>query len=54
MLPIALGGYTRLLEYIPEPKVYEAEVLLGVTTDTYDAEGAVVASADPGGVTAAR
>lgn len=53
VLPVALGFCTRLLEYIPEPKVYEAEVVFGASTDTYDAEGTVVAEADASGVTGA-
>lgn len=52
VLPIALGAYTRLIEYLPEPKVYEAEITLGVVTDTYDAEGRVTATGDASGVTA--
>lgn len=54
VLPLALGPYTRLLEYIPDPKVYEAQVLLGVATTTYDAEGEVTATGDPSGVDEAR
>lgn len=53
VLPIALGAYTRLIEYLPEPKVYEAEITLGATTDSYDAEGRVVATGDASGVTEA-
>ncbi|MSQ10817.1 MAG: tRNA pseudouridine(55) synthase TruB [Dehalococcoidia bacterium] len=51
VLPIALGPYTRLLEFIPEPKVYEADIILGVATDSYDAEGAVTGRCDPAGIT---
>ena len=43
VLPIALGFCTRMLEWVPEPKVYEADVVFGITTTTYDAEGDVVA-----------
>ncbi len=43
ILPIGLGYATRLLEFIPPPKVYRASVLFGVETDTYDASGTVVA-----------
>ncbi|GIV97116.1 MAG: tRNA pseudouridine synthase B [Herpetosiphonaceae bacterium] len=45
VLPVALGVATRLLEYLVEEgrKVYRAEVLLGITTTTDDAEGKVLA-----------
>lgn len=43
VLPIAVGKATRLLEYMEEAgKVYEGEVTLGFSTETEDAEGAVV------------
>ena len=48
ILPIGLGYGTRLLEFIPPPKVYRATVLFGVETDTYDAAGEVVARGDAG------
>ncbi|WP_205701457.1 tRNA pseudouridine(55) synthase TruB [Herpetosiphon llansteffanensis] len=45
VLPIALGNATRLLEYLQEEdrKAYTATLLLGITTDSDDAEGAVIA-----------
>jgi tRNA pseudouridine55 synthase len=44
VLPIALGAATRLVDYLVEDrKAYRADVLLGTTTTTDDAEGAVVA-----------
>jgi tRNA pseudouridine55 synthase len=44
VLPIALGAATRLVDYLVEDrKAYRADVLLGITTTTDDAEGAVVA-----------
>jgi tRNA pseudouridine55 synthase len=47
VLPIFLGQATRLSEYfLDSPKVYCARVVLGVTTDTYDGEGTVVARGD--------
>ena len=52
VLPLALGFCTRLLEFVPDPKVYEAEVVFGTATDTYDAEGAVTAERDASWVTA--
>jgi len=43
ILPVCLGRAARLVEYIIELyKVYRAEVTLGITTDTEDADGAVV------------
>jgi len=52
VLPICFGQATRLMEFLVEGvKVYRARVRLGVTTDTYDAEGRVVATADPSGIT---
>ncbi len=44
LLPLCLLEATKLVPYLmPEPKVYRAKVRLGVTTDTQDATGAVVA-----------
>ena len=54
VLPVALGRATRLLEYLGDArKVYLATVVLGVETDTYDAEGRVVAQGDASGVSRA-
>lgn len=42
VLPLCLGGYTRLSSYITSSdKQYRAVVRLGVTTDSLDADGAV-------------
>ncbi len=55
VLPICLGRATRIVEHIVDaPKTYRATLLLGATTDSYDSEGAVVATADPSGVTKAQ
>jgi len=44
LLPLCLLEATKLVPYLmPEPKVYRAKVRLGITTDTQDATGAVVA-----------
>jgi tRNA pseudouridine55 synthase len=52
VLPICLGHATRIVEYLVDaPKTYHAAIRLGVATDTYDSEGAVVATADASGVT---
>jgi len=43
LLPLCLEEATKLTPYLmPEPKVYRAQVRLGVTTDTQDAAGKVV------------
>jgi tRNA pseudouridine55 synthase len=53
VLPVAVGEGTKLLGFLlAEDKEYEAEATLGTVTDTLDAEGQVVARADPGAVTA--
>jgi tRNA pseudouridine55 synthase len=44
VLVVCVGRATRVVEYLMAGrKVYEARVRLGVTTDTYDAEGQIVA-----------
>jgi len=44
LLPLCLLEGTKLVPYLmPEPKTYRAQVKLGVTTDTQDATGEVVA-----------
>jgi len=44
VLLVCVGRATRLSEYLMgQPKTYEATVRLGQSTNTYDAEGAVVA-----------
>ncbi len=46
VLLICVGQATRVAEYLMSgTKVYRAEVELGITTDTYDADGAVVDTA---------
>ena len=52
VLPICLGQATRLMEYVVGgPKRYLMAVKLGVTTTTYDAEGEIVRTGDPSGLT---
>lgn len=47
LLLVCVGGATRLMEYLHQlDKVYEAEAILGVRTDTDDLEGAVTAVSD--------
>lgn len=54
VLIICLGGATRLSEYVMNStKHYRARVHLGVTTDTYDAEGQVLQTRDAAHITQA-
>ena len=47
VLPICVGQGTRVAEYLSESgKAYAADILFGVVTDTYDAEGTIVRTAD--------
>ena len=55
VLPVLIGQATRLTEYLVDAtKAYEATIELGLTTDTYDAEGDVVARADASAVALAQ
>lgn len=52
VLPICFGQATRLMEYLVESdREYWMEIFLGGTTSTYDAEGEVVITGDPSGLT---
>jgi tRNA pseudouridine55 synthase len=52
VLILCIGGATRLSEYLAgSDKQYAATVRLGTETDTYDADGKVVATADTGHLT---
>jgi tRNA pseudouridine55 synthase len=54
VLVLGLGRATRLLRYLTGlPKSYQGEVVLGVETDTLDADGKVVATHDMAGVSPA-
>jgi len=46
VLPIAVGKATRLLQFLPEPKVYRAKIRLGVKTTTDDLEGEIIQKVD--------
>jgi tRNA pseudouridine55 synthase len=47
LLPLCLLEATKLVPYLmPEPKTYRARVKLGVTTDTQDSTGTVVATSE--------
>lgn len=54
VLPLALGRATRLSPLAGGEKEYRAEVCLGATTTTLDAEGAVTAFGDASRVTRAE
>ena len=55
VLVVCLGRATRLLEYLTgQPKIYLAEVTLGVATNTYDAEGDIVSSQPAPALSAAQ
>ncbi|MGC9359009.1 MAG: tRNA pseudouridine(55) synthase TruB [Anaerolineae bacterium] len=42
VLLVGLGRATRVLEYLGElPKTYRARIVLGISTDTHDADGAI-------------
>lgn len=52
VLPICIGQATRVTEFLAEAtKIYQAEMVLGIATDTYDAEGEVVSRGDPSAIT---
>ena len=47
VLPVAIGRATKFIEYLADcDKVYRAEILFGVATDSGDLEGEVVARAE--------
>jgi tRNA pseudouridine55 synthase len=53
LLVIGVGRATRLLRFLGDlPKEYEGEAVLGVRTDTLDADGTVVGRADASNVDA--
>jgi tRNA pseudouridine55 synthase len=55
VLPICIGQGTRVAEYLSESgKAYQAEIVFGVETDTYDSEGVVVRSASVADLTRAQ
>lgn len=51
LLAVCIGEATKLVPFLMAgEKVYQAEALLGVATDTFDADGRVVAERDAAGV----
>ncbi len=52
VIPICLGRATRLMEYmLDSSKEYVGQVRLGVSTDSYDADGEITCRSDPSDVT---
>jgi tRNA pseudouridine55 synthase len=52
VLVICIGKATRLSEYaMASTKQYRAQIILGATTETYDAEGEIVTTSDASSVT---
>lgn len=52
VLPVAFGQATRLMENVVSGrKIYRVEIVLGVETTTYDAEGDVVKQEDASSIT---
>jgi tRNA pseudouridine55 synthase len=48
VLPVCLGQGTRLTQFLVDAtKSYQAQIELGVTTDTYDASGQITQRRDP-------
>ena len=55
VLPICLGQGTRVAEYLSESgKAYQAEIIFGVVTDTYDREGTIIQTASVADLTLPR
>jgi tRNA pseudouridine55 synthase len=51
VLLVCLGQGTRITEYLMDDrKTYLAEIEFGITTDTFDGDGAVTAREDPSGI----
>lgn len=51
VLPVCLGQGTRIIEFLVDAaKTYQAQIELGVATDTYDTSGKVTQKGDPSGI----
>lgn len=52
VVPVFFGQATRIMEYVVDgAKVYRGSIELGVTTDTYDAEGTTLETREIGSLT---
>ena len=48
VLPVCLGQGTRIIEFLADAtKTYQAQIELGISTDTYDATGKITRQGDP-------
>jgi tRNA pseudouridine55 synthase len=55
VLPICVGQGVRVAEYLSEGgKAYQAEIVFGVVTETYDSEGTVISTTDATRLTLAQ
>lgn len=55
VLPICAGQATRVAEYLSESgKAYQATIIFGAVTDTYDSEGTILRTASTQDLTLAR
>src|SRR5450759_5346472 len=55
VLPICVGQATRVAEYLSESgKAYQAAIVFGTVTDTYDSEGTIIRTASTDDLTLAR
>lgn len=51
VLPVCLGQGTRVIQFLLDAtKTYQAQIELGVATDTYDASGKITYQGDPSGI----
>ena len=52
VLPICIGLGTRVAEYLGESgKAYQADIIFGTVTDTYDSEGSIIRTASTADLT---
>jgi tRNA pseudouridine55 synthase len=52
VLPVCFGQATRIVQFLADsPKTYQAQIELGITTDTFDRQGKIVERSDPGHIT---
>ena len=47
VLPVMLGEATGFIRFLPSDKIYRADIVFGIKTDTDDAEGEVIARGTP-------
>jgi len=51
VLPVCLGQGTRIIEFMLDAtKTYQAQIELGIATDTYDASGKITQKGDPSNI----